>query len=185
MKFICFALLGISLILLMGCCDLTTLFQNESGYILNDSDDDFNANTGANDINDTDANDTDLNDDIIYNDYTPLEDVVDDIEDLSDGSESPAYLSNGQFVCLDEYRDDYLMKQDPYYCITKTVSHTLNITLCEFIPLNESDSLKRCIRVVAASYAPSKEWCSDNLYRNESIDMCIKMMLAGHKYGSY
>ncbi|MCC7570208.1 hypothetical protein KO465_02570 [Candidatus Micrarchaeota archaeon] len=90
------------------------------------------------------------------------------------------------FECLPEYEDLYIIdKYDPHYCITNTAVATQNITICEYIPLEDEESLRRCIRVVASTHNFGAPKCQEFLHRPESIQMCKTFVISGHKYGSY
>lgn len=123
--------------------------------------------------------------------YTEVENLTTDkdeteAEEISKPKKEESNESKVNVECPPEYNDVYITKEyDPYYCTINMAVAKHNITICESIPLSASESLDRCIRVLASTYGKDPKWCEENLYREESIEMCKRFVMFGHKRETY
>ncbi|MCD6227349.1 hypothetical protein J7J90_02550 [Candidatus Micrarchaeota archaeon] len=162
-------LLGIGLIL-MGCIDISDFLKQQATEVFRNE-----TNTTTN--------------------YTPSENTSTELPIIENETQQPEQpimnktnktQTQETVECPEEYEDVYITKNyDPYYCIINMAVAKQNITICEQIPLNASDSLDRCIRVIATTYGKDPKWCEENLYRKESLEMCKRFVMFGHKRESY
>ena len=142
-------------LILMGCIDISDFLKQQATEVFRNE-----TNTTTN--------------------YTPSENTSTELPTIENETQQEIV------ECPEEYEDGYITKNyDPYYCIINMAVAKQNITICEQIPLNASDSLDRCIRVIATTYGKDPKWCEENLYRKESLEMCKRFVMFGHKRESY
>ncbi len=151
-----------SLVMLMGCIDVSGFLEQEAEHVFNDNDNTTISEPGV-------ASDSEEG----SNTSQPLSSsktAENNTGDTSDnaGDELP--------VCIPTNDDD------PYYCITEEAIAKKDLLLCEQIPAHAEQSVKRCIKILAQTYGKSTQWCADNLNIPKNIDYCKKMVMTGQKF---
>ena len=149
-----------SLVMLMGCIDVSGFLEQEAEHIFQDNDNTTISEPGV--TNDSEAGNT--------SQPLPSSKTTENASaNLSDNTadELPVCISTND---------------DPYYCITEQAIAKKDLSLCEQIPAYAEQSVKRCIKVLAQTYGKSIQWCADNLNITENIDYCKKMIMTGQKF---
>jgi hypothetical protein len=150
-----------SLVMLMGCIDVSGFLEQEAEHIFQDNNNTTISEPGV--ASDSEAGNT----------SQPL-------SSSKTTENTPANLSNNTAaelpVCTPTNDDD------PYYCITEQAIAKKDLSLCEQIPAYAEQSVRRCIKVLAQTYGKSTQWCADNLNIPENIDYCKKMIMTGQKF---